>query len=73
MQTIQIRSFAARQSHDTRQSKTLGVLASFCSAVAEGVSKAEQYETLTHKSSSELAVLGLRREDLPRLAMFGKA
>ena len=73
MHTIQIRSLAALQSSDSKASKTLRTLASLFSAVEEGFNKAEQYEALARKSDAELAARGLRREDLPRLAMFGKA
>jgi hypothetical protein len=73
MHAIQIRSFAVLQSYDRKPSKFFSTLASFFSAIEEGFNKAEQYEVLTRKSDSELAACGLRREDLPRLAMFGRA
>jgi uncharacterized protein YjiS (DUF1127 family) len=73
MHAIQIRSFAALQSSDSKPSKTLNTLATLFSAVEEGFNKAEHYEALTRKSDDELAARGLRREDLARLAMFGKA
>jgi hypothetical protein len=47
-------------------------LGSLLAAVGEGFNKAELYERLARKSDAELAALGLRREDLPRVVMFGK-
>jgi uncharacterized protein YjiS (DUF1127 family) len=45
---------------------------SLLEAACEGFNKAELYERLARKSDAELAALGLRREDLPRIAMFGR-
>jgi len=72
MHAIQIQSFAALKSFDRKPSKTFNALASLFTAIEEGFSKAERYESLTCKSDNELAARGLRREDLPHLAMFGK-
>jgi hypothetical protein len=47
-------------------------LGSLLEAVSEGFNKAERYERLTRESTAELAALGLRRENLPRVVMFGK-
>ena len=52
--------------------KSHTTLGSLLEAVSEGFSKAELYEQLARKSDAELAALGLRREDLPRVVMFGK-
>jgi uncharacterized protein YjiS (DUF1127 family) len=46
--------------------------ATLVGAVEEGMRKAERYQALTRKTDAELAELGLKREDLPRIAMFGK-
>src|SRR5215467_7429834 len=47
-------------------------LATLLGAFEEGLRKAERYQSLARKSDAELADLGLRREDLPRIVMFGK-
>jgi uncharacterized protein YjiS (DUF1127 family) len=73
MYAIQIRSFATLPSCERKPSSPLSTLASLFTAIEEGFNKAGRYEALTRKSDSELAAHGLRREDLPRLAMFGKA
>jgi uncharacterized protein YjiS (DUF1127 family) len=48
-------------------------LATLLGAFEEGLRKAERYQSLARKSDAELADLGLRREDLPRIVMFGKS
>ena len=47
-------------------------LSAFLSSIAEGISKARQYQRLSRKSDAQLAQLDMRREDLPRIVMFGK-
>jgi uncharacterized protein YjiS (DUF1127 family) len=47
-------------------------LGSLLEAANEGFNKAELYERLARKSDQELAALGVRRKDLPRVVMFGK-
>jgi uncharacterized protein YjiS (DUF1127 family) len=64
MQAIPAQSVALLQNYDSRPSKILTTLATVISAVEDGFSKAEQYEALARKSDSELAALGLTREDL---------
>jgi hypothetical protein len=66
-----IQSFAVLQSSDKEPSRIQSALASFFSVVEEGFNKAEQYEALMRKSDSELAALGLRREDLPHYVWKG--
>jgi uncharacterized protein YjiS (DUF1127 family) len=57
----------------TRLSSRRGTwLATIAGAFEEGLRKAERYQSLARKSDAELADLGLRREDLPRVVMFGK-
>jgi uncharacterized protein YjiS (DUF1127 family) len=46
-------------------------LAALLSAFREGIGKARRYQVLTRKSDTELAALGISREDLPRHVMFG--
>jgi uncharacterized protein YjiS (DUF1127 family) len=72
MQAIQAQALAILPTCDSKPSKILTTLAAFFSAVEEGFTKCEQYEALAHKSDGELAALGITREDLPRLVMFGK-
>jgi uncharacterized protein YjiS (DUF1127 family) len=72
MQAIRAQSVALLHSSNSKPSKILTTLATVISAVEDGFSKAEQYEALARKSDSELAALGLTREDLPRFVMFGK-
>ena len=47
-------------------------LGSLLAAASQGLSKARTYERLACKSDADLAALGLRREDLPRIVMFGR-
>jgi len=47
-------------------------LGSLLAAASEGINKATLYERLVRKSDAELAALGLRREDLPRVVMLGR-
>ena len=47
-------------------------LSALVSAFHEGVGKARRYQMLARKSDAELAELGVSREDLPRVVMFGK-
>lgn len=49
-----------------------GILSTFIAAVVEGLRNADCYQTLARKSDAELVELGVRREDLPRIVMFGK-
>jgi uncharacterized protein YjiS (DUF1127 family) len=48
-------------------------LSALLNAFHEGVGKARRYQTLARKSDAELAALGINREDLPRIVMFGKS
>jgi hypothetical protein len=47
-------------------------LDSLLAAASEGFTKVGLYERLARKSDGELAALGLRREDLPRVVIFVK-
>jgi len=49
-----------------------GFLTALFAALREGVSKARRYQMLAGKSNAELAQLGISREDLPRVVMFGQ-
>jgi hypothetical protein len=46
---------------------------SLVGAIEEGLRKADRYQALARKPDAELANLGLKREDLPRVVMFGKS
>jgi hypothetical protein len=43
----------------------------FADGLQEGLELARRYDRLTSMSDSELARLGLRREDIPRAALAG--
>ncbi|MBO0757683.1 MAG: hypothetical protein J2P54_17670 [Bradyrhizobiaceae bacterium] len=49
-----------------------GTLFTLVAAILEGLRNADRYQTLARKTDAELAELGVRREDLPRIVMFGK-
>ncbi len=40
--------------------------------VREGIAVATRYDTLAQKTDDELALMGLRREDVPRAALLGR-
>jgi hypothetical protein len=63
---------ALPQNYKSNRGKVLAMLTTFFAAVQAGFNVAEQYEALARNSDSELAALGLSREDLPRFVMFGK-
>lgn len=65
MATLALRMPSGR---DTRR----GTLSTFFTAIVEGLRNADRYQTLARKTDAELAELGVRREDLPRVIMFGK-
>ena len=65
MATVVLRMPSGR---DTRR----GILSTLGAAIVEGLRNADRYQTLARKSDAELVELGVRREDLPRIAMFGK-
>ena len=71
-QTQSITLFRSVDSRTRKPSKLLATLSTVLSAVEDGFNKAELYEQLARKSDSELAALGVRRVDLPRLVMFAK-
>jgi len=47
-------------------------LIDLAAAIADGFIMAARYQHLSRMSDAELAGLGLNREDLPRVAIFGK-
>jgi uncharacterized protein YjiS (DUF1127 family) len=72
MQAIQTQSIALLQNYDSKPNKIVTALATIFSALEEGFSKCEQYEALARKSDSELAALGVSREELARFVMIVK-
>ena len=72
MQSVQAHFVALPQNYESNGSKVLAMLTTFLEAVAEGISKARQYEALAHKSDIELTARGLSREHLAHFVMFGK-
>jgi hypothetical protein len=58
-----------------RGTRRLGVLRFFselAGGLREGHSLATRYDMLARKSDTELARLGLKREDIPRVVLFGR-
>ena len=55
-----------------RRSGFLHFVTSFVDGIREGLALAARYETLASKSDSELARLGLRREQIPQVALAGR-
>jgi uncharacterized protein YjiS (DUF1127 family) len=58
-----------------RGTRRLGVLRFFselASGLREGHTLATRYDMLARKSDTELARLGLKREDIPRVVFFGR-
>jgi hypothetical protein len=56
----------------TRRSGARQYVADFFSGLREGLALAARYDQLSSKSDSELARLGLRREDIPRAVLAGR-
>ena len=52
--------------------RTIDVIRQFLIAMAEGFAAARRYERLSSLSDSELARLGLTREDVGWFAMYGE-
>ena len=46
----------------------LALIANFFAGIRDGHAMARRYETLSRMSDGQLAVLGLRREDVPQAA-----
>ena len=58
-----------------RGTRRLGVLRFFSQLVdglRQGQALAARYDTLARKSDTELARLGLKREDIPRVVFLGR-
>ncbi len=56
----------------TARSGIWNVLSGLGAGIREGLALAARYDKLVRMSDSELARLGLRREDLPRAVLTGR-
>ena len=57
---------------ETRGRGVLRFLNDLADSFHEGLELARRYDTLAAESDTELARLGLRREDVPRAALLGR-
>jgi uncharacterized protein YjiS (DUF1127 family) len=64
--------FPSGRGADTRRSSILRFFNDFADGLREGIALARRYETLTAMSDSELARIGLRREDIPQATLRGR-
>jgi hypothetical protein len=56
-----------------RRNGVLHFLNGLADGVREGMATAARYDVLARKTDAELARLGLRREDVPRIALLDPA
>jgi hypothetical protein len=64
--------FPSGRGAGTRRFSLLQFLHEFAAGIREGVALANRYETLSNMTDSELAHLGLRREDIPQATVAGR-
>jgi len=64
--------FPSGRGAGTRRFSILRFFHEFAEGVREGVELAKRYDTLNSKTDSELASLGLRREDVPQAVLAGR-
>ena len=64
--------FPSGRGTDTRRFSILRFLNAFADGMQHGLELARRYDTLTTMSDSELARLGLRREDIPQATLRGR-
>jgi len=57
----------------SRRFSVLRFLNNFADGLREGLELARRFDTLTAMSDTELARLGLRREDIPQAALRGRS
>ena len=55
-----------------RRGGILGFLNNLADGVREGIAIAGRYDTLAQKTDGELARIGLRRQDIARVALLGR-
>ena len=65
-------TFPLPSGRGTRRLGILEWLSELVDGIAEGRELATRYEQLAHKSDAELARLGLKREDIPRVVFSGR-
>ena len=64
--------FPSGRGAGTKRFSILRFLNDFADGVRNGLELAGRYDTLTAMSESELARLGLRREDIPQATLRGR-
>ena len=72
LETDSMTTLAARLPSE-RGAQRGSFLSTLAGAIEEGLTKAENYQALSRKTDAELSELGLKREDLPRVVMFGRS
>ncbi len=65
--------FPSGRGAGTRRFSILRFFSEFAQGLREGIELAKRYDTLNSKTDSELARLGLRREDIPQAVLAGRA
>jgi hypothetical protein len=65
-------TFPLPSGRGTRRLGILEYISEFIDGISEGRELASRYAQLAHKSDAELARLGLRREDIPRVVFAGR-
>ncbi len=65
--------FPSGRGAGTRRFSILRFFSEFAQGLREGIELAKLYDTLNSKTDSELARLGLRREDIPQAVLAGRA
>jgi uncharacterized protein YjiS (DUF1127 family) len=63
--------FPSGRGADTKRFSILRFLNAFADGMRHGIELARRYDTLTAMSDSELARIGLRREDIPQATLRG--
>ena len=64
--------FPSGRGAGTKRFSLLRFFHEFAEGLREGVALANRYETLSGMTDSELARLGLRREDIPQAVIAGR-
>jgi hypothetical protein len=70
MTAIAIQLLSSRD--DDQQGSLSRFLLKFFTGFREGLETMYRYEELSHKSDADLAVLNMRRQDLPSIALNGR-
>jgi hypothetical protein len=64
--------FPSGRGTGTRRFSILRFFNDFADGLREGIELAKRYDTLNSKTDSELARMGLRREDIPQVVVSGR-